>query len=908
MADNFNDNSLDTSKWSIVYPSSPITVTEQGQQLAITIPPNTASYNGLQSVDTYDMRGRTVEVELAEPISQAGWCENFFQVAFDSNNYFLIDAGAGSMVFRSMVGGGNDQTVLPGFNPTVHHYWRIRHNQSANTINFETSSDRQTWTTRKTVTPGFSLAAVRFSLYAGAWGTGNTNPGAARWDNFQLATNETANSLPLNNSGFEFPTQAANGFQYGPTGAGWSFVGAGVSANNSGFTALNPPAPEQNQVAFLQGGSGSEISQSVSGFQANTSYVVTFSAAQRVNYNNGGQDFQVFLDTVLLGTFRPSSMGYIESSTPSFTTTTGAHTLKFAGLNSAGGDNTAFLDNVRVTIQTNGAVSKPSLNDDFNAGALNTGNWTLAVPNSTRVQQQSQQLQITIPANTAVYDGIYSNATYDLTGRMVQVEVAQPISQAGWCENFIQVLLDGSNYLLIDAGSGSMVFRSMVGGVNNQTVSPFDPVAQRHWRIRHDAVANTIAFETSADGNVWTTRKTAAVGFSLTSLRIYLLAGAWGTGNSAPGTAKYDNFQLLSSANVFSDEFNRSSLDSSKWTAADANSSAAVTDNGQHLQITLQANTAAYLGMYSNSTYDLTRRMVQVEVAQPISQAGYCENFLEAAFDGNNYFLIDAGAGSLVLRSMVGGINNQTVLTFDPVAQRHWRIRHDAVANTIIFETSADGNTWTNRKTAAVGFSLTSLRFYLYAGAWGTGNGAPGAAKYDNFLLLDSAYAGTAQSIPGTIEVENYDNGGAEAAYHDTTASSHGQDYDQPPGYPVPTYRQPTNVDIYKSIGYSNGYLLLMQAGDWTKYSVKVTQSGTYTVYARVAWGGAPGGTFHVEVDGVDKTGPIQIPNTNWSFAIISKPGVQLSSGVHSLRVVADTDGTNGYSGDIDYLYFRLNP
>jgi hypothetical protein len=79
-------------------------------------------------------------------------------------------------------------------------------------------------------------------------------------------------------------------------------------------------------------------------------------------------------------------------------------------------------------------------------------------------------------------------------------------------------------------------------------------------------------------------------------------------------------------------------------------------------------------------------------------------------------------------------------------------------------------------------------------------------------------------------------------------------------------------------------------------------------VYARVAWGGAPGGTFHVEVDGVDKTGPIQIPNTNWSLAIISKPGVQLTSGVHSLRVVADTDGTNGYSGDIDYLYFRLNP
>ena len=130
--------------------------------------------------------------------------------------------------------------------------------------------------------------------------------------------------------------------------------------------------------------------------------------------------------------------------------------------------------------------------------------------------------------------------------------------------------------------------------------------------------------------------------------------------------------------------------------------------------------------------------MIQVEEAQPISQGGWCENFIEAVLDANNYFLINSGAGSLVLRSMVGGANDQTVLTFDATAHHYWRIRHNATANTINFETSADGNTWTTRKTAAVGFSLTSMRFYLYAGAWGTGNGAPGAAKYDNFQLLKS--------------------------------------------------------------------------------------------------------------------------------------------------------------------------
>src|ERR1044071_57134 len=46
---------------------------------------------------------------------------------------------------------------------------------------------------------------------------------------------------------------------------------------------------------------------------------------------------------------------------------------------------------------------------------------------------------------------------------------------------------------------------------------------------------------------VWLTRKTVTPGFALTSLKIDLLAGCYGTGNSSPGTVKYDNVKLLSS-------------------------------------------------------------------------------------------------------------------------------------------------------------------------------------------------------------------------------------------------------------------------------------------------------------------------------------------------------------------------
>jgi RHS repeat-associated protein len=155
-------------------------------------------------------------------------------------------------------------------------------------------------------------------------------------------------TLPAGNMGFEAPALGPGGYQYGPTGGSWSFVGgAGVSGNASGFTAGNPAAPEGSQVAFLQ--TTGTMSQTISDFRPNASYTVRFLAAQRGNYQSSWQNFEVFLDNVSLGVFLPSSTNYMEMTTSSFTTTAGAHTLKFVGLNSAGGDNTAFIDHVQVT-------------------------------------------------------------------------------------------------------------------------------------------------------------------------------------------------------------------------------------------------------------------------------------------------------------------------------------------------------------------------------------------------------------------------------------------------------------------------------------------------------------------------------------------------------------------------------
>jgi hypothetical protein len=94
---------------------------------------------------------------------------------------------------------------------------------------------------------------------------------------------------------------------------------------------------------FIQG-TGS-ASQTIDVFVAGA-YTLTFSSAQRYNFG-GRQDFAVMLDDLVLGAFEPADYKYRELST-SFVATSGTHTLEFIGVNTAGGDDTAFIDKVRL--------------------------------------------------------------------------------------------------------------------------------------------------------------------------------------------------------------------------------------------------------------------------------------------------------------------------------------------------------------------------------------------------------------------------------------------------------------------------------------------------------------------------------------------------------------------------------
>ena len=162
----------------------------------------------------------------------------------------------------------------------------------------------------------------------------------------------TPAALPqLADAGFEsiqVGTGAWGSFQYGPTGSPWTFSGAaGVSGNGSGFTVGNLNAPE-GPPGRLPPGNGSLSQHDQPAGRRHLQ--ISFAAAQRGNYQASRQDFQVLVDGQDVGTYTPTGTSYARYTTTAFTVAAVAHTIEFRGLDSAGGDNTAFLDDVHILL------------------------------------------------------------------------------------------------------------------------------------------------------------------------------------------------------------------------------------------------------------------------------------------------------------------------------------------------------------------------------------------------------------------------------------------------------------------------------------------------------------------------------------------------------------------------------
>jgi hypothetical protein len=163
----------------------------------------------------------------------------------------------------------------------------------------------------------------------------------------------------------------------------------------------------------------------------------------------------------------------------------------------------------------------------------------------------------------------------------------------------------------------------------------------------------------------------------------------------------------------------------------------------------------------------------------------------------------------------------------------------------------------------------------------------------------DTPFLGKPYSTGQVIPAENFDRGGAGISFYKPTLFNAAYDL----------YR-PGTVDMgYAGIAGHVWSLGWTQAGEWLNYTIKVPTAGSYSLSARLAEVGL-GGTFHIDVDGVNATGPISVPNTGaWGqYTTLTHTGVTLPAGVHVIRLVIDHGNAYGFAGNFNWFDFTAAP
>jgi hypothetical protein len=174
---------------------------------------------------------------------------------------------------------------------------------------------------------------------------------------------------------------------------------------------------------------------------------------------------------------------------------------------------------------------------------------------------------------------------------------------------------------------------------------------------------------------------------------------------------------------------------------------------------------------------------------------------------------------------------------------------------------------------------------------------AAGCASSSEWPGPSRPYKNKVHVIPGTIETEDFDEGGEGVAYHD--AEPENKETKRP------LYRE-SGVDLEVREDASQKFNLgWTRPGEWLIYTVDVKEAGTYTIEMMVACD-KRGGLFRLEFNGVDKTGPVEVPDTGgWkNLKPFSKSGVKLEPGRYAMKLVLDKGGERGSIGDIDYFRF----
>ena len=154
-------------------------------------------------------------------------------------------------------------------------------------------------------------------------------------------------------------------------------------------------------------------------------------------------------------------------------------------------------------------------------------------------------------------------------------------------------------------------------------------------------------------------------------------------------------------------------------------------------------------------------------------------------------------------------------------------------------------------------------------------------------------------TIPGMIEMENYDEGGQSVSFSDKDFVNEGNVYRED-GVDVVGLGCSDTLNTKDCKGYAVGYT---NAGEWMEYTLKVAEAGEYAFVANVATG-LEGASFSLSMDGKAISDTVVVPQgDDWNtYGLVDGKTTALEAGEHVLRVTI-----TGAFLNIDWIKFGKN-
>jgi hypothetical protein len=189
LRDNFNDNALDTGKWSLHN-----TVVETNKRLEIRLTPHTAQvFNNYTSVATYDLTDSEMRIELVRAPTGAYGATAYLQATHGNGDRVTVAIGGGNLSCDYVVAGVSTIVERLPYNAAQHRWIRLR--ERFGTLLWEVSADGTDWQVVANRSPHpIDLTAVHALIGAGTF-LAVAAPGVAVFDNFNIQDTGRARRL-----------------------------------------------------------------------------------------------------------------------------------------------------------------------------------------------------------------------------------------------------------------------------------------------------------------------------------------------------------------------------------------------------------------------------------------------------------------------------------------------------------------------------------------------------------------------------------------------------------------------------------------------------------------------------------------------------------------------------------------